>query len=451
MGFTNKYLAKGKTIVTNDSYLRTFFTIHFHIFQITEYEAVHPINDWIDLKNRLGLYRRCYMFGHSCLPGEPLVILHVALVPTISSSIQEIIQKTSNQAASSLSKSGAFSGTASTSAANSNPFALPFSLSNLSQASTLSPLQSSTQGSSTVNHIKQDQSTKSLNPSLFSSLSPDNVRLENPKNIEAAIFYSISSTQKGLNGIDLGNQLIKKVAAELKSEFPSMNQFSTLSPIPNFNEYLFASMQSIQRGEDSKNLHRFWTGSEYSELRNHIDNDIRYLQMMNDSDDLIVRENIDIFWSILIKVIKTGEWLRDTTLVELLEQPLMRICAYYLYAEKRRGYALNSVGKFELFITLVQPCVILWLLFHWIFVANFHLKNGAVMWRLNWLADTSARGMAQSCGIMMNYRSVCLFSLNVFHRFFPSYYLDKYQENSSTYLNDKQIIVGNKFAEWLEH
>lgn len=56
--------------------------------KISDYEAVHPIKNWMDLKNRVGLYRRCYMFGHSCLPGEPLVILHVALLPSISSSIQ---------------------------------------------------------------------------------------------------------------------------------------------------------------------------------------------------------------------------------------------------------------------------------------------------------------------------------------------------------------------------
>jgi len=39
-----------------------------------------------------------------------------------------------------------------------------------------------------------------------------------------------------------------------------------------------------------------------------------------------------------------------------------------------------------------------------IVVANFHLRNGAVMWRLNWQADLSVRGLANSCGIMVNYR-----------------------------------------------
>ena len=37
-------------------------------------------------------------------------------------------------------------------------------------------------------------------------------------------------------------------------------------------------------------------------------------------------------------------------------------------------------------------------------VGNFHVRNGACVWRLNWLADTSANGMKQSAGIMVNYR-----------------------------------------------
>ncbi|CAG2183167.1 unnamed protein product, partial [Oppiella nova] len=56
--------------------------------KISEYEAVHPMRSWADLKRRLGPYRRCFVFSHSCLPCEPLVILHVALTPSISSSIQ---------------------------------------------------------------------------------------------------------------------------------------------------------------------------------------------------------------------------------------------------------------------------------------------------------------------------------------------------------------------------
>ena len=36
-------------------------------------------------------------------------------------------------------------------------------------------------------------------------------------------------------------------------------------------------------------------------------------------------------------------------------------------------------------------------------VARFHLGNGAQMERLNWQADASKKGRAQSCGMMVNY------------------------------------------------
>jgi malonyl-CoA decarboxylase len=36
-------------------------------------------------------------------------------------------------------------------------------------------------------------------------------------------------------------------------------------------------------------------------------------------------------------------------------------------------------------------------------VARFHLGNGARIERLNWLGNTSRRGLSQSAGIMVNY------------------------------------------------
>ena len=37
-------------------------------------------------------------------------------------------------------------------------------------------------------------------------------------------------------------------------------------------------------------------------------------------------------------------------------------------------------------------------------VAHFHLRNGASLWRINWLADSSQLGMNRSYGIMVNYK-----------------------------------------------
>ncbi|KAK6061525.1 hypothetical protein COOONC_00809 [Cooperia oncophora] len=53
-----------------------------------------------------------------------------------------------------------------------------------------------------------------------------------------AIYYSITATQPGLAGIDLGNMLIKRVASLLHSELPSVQIHSTLSPIPGFRTWM---------------------------------------------------------------------------------------------------------------------------------------------------------------------------------------------------------------------
>ena len=35
--------------------------------------------------------------------------------------------------------------------------------------------------------------------------------------------------------------------------------------------------------------------------------------------------------------------------------------------------------------------------------AHFHLKNGASLWRVNWMGDRSVRGLQRSLGMMVNY------------------------------------------------
>ncbi len=98
-----------------------------------------------------------------------------------------------------------------------------------------------------------------------------------------------------------------------------------------------------------------------------------------------------------------SEWRGD----DELRAPLMRLCARYLNHAKnpRTGYAFDPV-------------------------ANFHLRNGAVMWRINWMADTSASGFGQSLGMMVNYR----------------YYLDRLHQNTTAYLLDNKINASDKVS-----
>ena len=58
-----------------------------------EYEAVHPVEGWQDLRERLAPNRRVFGFMHASLPEEPLVLLHTALMPGIPASIQEVLEQ----------------------------------------------------------------------------------------------------------------------------------------------------------------------------------------------------------------------------------------------------------------------------------------------------------------------------------------------------------------------
>jgi malonyl-CoA decarboxylase len=61
--------------------------------KVKEYEAVHEIADWHDLRRRLDVDRRCFGFFHPSLAGEPLIFIEVALRQELSSSIQEILDQ----------------------------------------------------------------------------------------------------------------------------------------------------------------------------------------------------------------------------------------------------------------------------------------------------------------------------------------------------------------------
>ena len=69
----------------------------------------------------------------------------------------------------------------------------------------------------------------------------------------------------------------------------------------------------------------------------------------------------------------------DPEAAEGLRLPLSRLCAQYLAREKRGGRPRDSV-------------------------ARFHLGNGARLERINWLGDPSAKGLAESFGLLVNYK-----------------------------------------------
>ncbi len=91
-----------------------------------------------------------------------------------------------------------------------------------------------------------------------------------------------------------------------------------------------------------------------------------------------------------------------------LRRQLSPLCAYYLLNEKRVN---EKRGQEPL-----DP------------VARFHLKNGARLDRINWLADSSPSGMKQSAGLMANY----------------VYELGDLERNHDTYANYGQVVCSRR-------
>jgi malonyl-CoA decarboxylase len=80
----------------------------------------------------------------------------------------------------------------------------------------------------------------------------------------------------------------------------------------------------------------------------------------------------------------TPDWHLDPIIAEQLRPLLLGLAAtYYLEAKAKNGQPLDPV-------------------------ARFHLGNGARLERLNWLGDTSSKGLREAAGLMVNY----LYDLN---------------------------------------
>lgn len=104
------YLKTNKRLVALDAELEQLFSTWFDVAflelrrlswdspaslveKLIQYEAVHDIRSWGDLKNRLDSDRRCYGFFHPSLPNEPLIFVEVALLNDIADSITPLLDE----------------------------------------------------------------------------------------------------------------------------------------------------------------------------------------------------------------------------------------------------------------------------------------------------------------------------------------------------------------------
>ena len=174
---------------------------------------------------------------------------------------------------------------------------------------------------------------------------------EDAEAADTAVFYSISNAQTGLGGIPIGSFLIKRVVDRLTGELNGLKTFATLSPVPGFRAWL----DKILTEEGAERI----DAEEGADMSNAAGVDYPLAAIRH----LLARPN----------------WFEDDQASDPMRGPLLRLCARYLIEERSaQGATLDSV-------------------------ARFHLRNGARLERVNWLADRSERGITQSVGIMINY------------------------------------------------
>ncbi|MEO8838946.1 MAG: malonyl-CoA decarboxylase family protein, partial [Herbaspirillum sp.] len=59
--------------------------------KLIQYEAVHEIRSWPDLRRRVANDRRCYAFFHPRMSGVPLIFVEVAFAPQMADNVQALL------------------------------------------------------------------------------------------------------------------------------------------------------------------------------------------------------------------------------------------------------------------------------------------------------------------------------------------------------------------------
>lgn len=186
--------------------------------------------------------------------------------------------------------------------------------------------------------------TREMADNVQNLLDPDLADTDLDK-AKCANFYSISNTQLGLRGISFGNFLLKRVVEALSQDYPQLRYFVTLSPIPGFTNWL-----AEQHGDDLQGI------------------------LGDKAERRAAKDDPDAGKKWVRRLCEAAEEEKN----DAVQRNGMRLVSYYLLTLDQ--------GQ------LLDP------------VARFHLGNGARLERLNWAADTSDKGVEQSCGWMANYR-----------------------------------------------
>ncbi|CBZ31796.1 malonyl-coa decarboxylase-like protein [Leishmania donovani] len=358
--------------------------------QIMRAESVHPfVRGLEDMRHRLqpAHHRHLFAFLHPAVVEEPLIAVQVALTHGIASSVDQILGRP----------------TPLSDPANTSKAALYF------------------------------------RHALESSAAVDCAGAAEDGNVNTAIFYSINSAQSALRGMDMGNRLIKRVVQEVEGNINARRQarsltpihtFSTLSPIPLYVKWLADKVAALAAAaatattmtasgifgkqlsateEDTRYLEPLRAaiagyvlrhpGALPAEARavmsaaaasshgNHAAANIAALQYLvrllqdSSSPPSLPRDDPAMFAAGSTSTERHQQpWWMDHAFTMALEAPLLHSVATYLCTAKRSGD-----GRIR------DP------------VGNFHVSNGATVYRLNFLANTTPKASCESACIMVNY------------------------------------------------
>ena len=144
-------------------------------------------------------------------------------------------------------------------------------------------------------------------------------------------YLSISTAQAGLQGVDLGHLLIKRVVERLRSEWPAEIlqdvRFSTLSPIPGFASWLDTRLaQHDTKFCDEENLFS--------------DKEIELLCEM-----LSCENRTDLFRNLRDRAVISARLQSDERFRDAIREPFVRLAAKYIVME--RNECGTCISKFS--------------------------------------------------------------------------------------------------------
>ncbi|GET86078.1 malonyl-coa decarboxylase-like protein [Leishmania tarentolae] len=357
--------------------------------KIMHAESVHPFHRGLeDMRHRLqpAHHRHLFAFLHPAVVEEPLIAVQVALTHGIASSADQILGRPTP-----LSDPG-----------NTSKAALYF------------------------------------RDALKSCAAVDCAGAAEDGNVNTAIFYSINSAQSALRGMDMGSRLIKRVVQEVKGNINARRQarhltpidtFSTLSPIPLYVKWL-ADEVAAAAGAVGPITASDVFGKPLSTANEHT----RYFELLREAIVGYIQRHPDVLptearavtvaaaaaassrgnhrtaniaaLQYFVRLLQDAPsapslpcddpatsavgststprrpqpWWLDHTFTMALEAPLLRSVATYLCTAKR-----SADGRIR------DP------------VGNFHVSNGATVYRLNFLANTTPKASRESACVMVNY------------------------------------------------